>query len=206
MGIVIDGLRYRATGTAGEIGHQGTGCPRRLCGKRMPDVLRPRMARPDGDCRDYGARPSWSQRRPSGHVPAERIAEAARRGDPTANRLLALAGRYFGIGLSTIVQILNPDTIVIGGGLAHIGAPLLDPCMQALNENIHPVLAGSARLVLAELWDDAGMVGAGALAQPYYERSATIFQTGAEDLRHPAPFASRRPWAHQRVFAPPARR
>jgi glucokinase len=51
------------------------------------------------------------------HVQAEKIAEAAMQGDPVATRLLKTAGYYFGIGLSTVVQILNPDTIVIGGGL-----------------------------------------------------------------------------------------
>jgi len=97
------------------------------------------------------------------HVQAEKIAEAAMLGDPVALRLLNTAGTYFGIGLSTVVQILNPDTVVIGGGLTHIGPLLLDPCIKALNENIHPVLVDSARIVLSELWNDAGVIGAGAL-------------------------------------------
>lgn len=77
--------------------------------------------------------------------------------------MLNTAGQYFGIGLSAVVQMLNPDTIVLGGGLTHIGPLLLDPCLLTLNANVHPVLKDSARIVLSELWDDAGVIGAGAL-------------------------------------------
>jgi glucokinase len=76
---------------------------------------------------------------------------------------LATAGRYFGIGLSTVVQVLNPDRIVVGGGLTHAGAFVMDPALQALNENIHPVLVDSAEIVISTFWKEAGMIGAGAL-------------------------------------------
>ena len=171
LGIVIDGKLYAgATGTAGEIGHtvvdpDGPLCS---CGKRgcvmsyacgmaisrmacervqgdEPTLLRELV----GDCPD--------------HISGEVVAEAARRGDRAAQEILSTAGRYFGIGLSTVVQVLNPDRIVIGGGLVKIGPPLMEPCFQALNENIHPVLVGSAEIVYSELWEEAGLVGAAAL-------------------------------------------
>ncbi len=172
MGIVIDGKLYRgATGTAGEIGHtvvnpEGPLCS---CGKRgclmsyACGMALDQMARECLQCAEETILRSLCGDCPE-HVKAEMIAEAARQGDPAALRMLATAGRYFGIGLSTVVQVLNPDTIVIGGGLTHIGPLLLDPCIQALNENIHPVLRNTARVVVSELWDDAGVVGAGALA------------------------------------------
>lgn len=171
MGIVINGRLYRgASGTAGEIGHTVVdpdgpvcSCGKRgclmsyACGMALDQMARDCLRTAEdtllrsvcGDCPDK--------------VSAEQIAEAARQGDQAALRLLDQAGRYFGIGLSTIVQVLNPDTIVIGGGLVHIGPLLLEPCIQALNENIHPVLVDSARIVLSELWNDAGVIGAGAL-------------------------------------------
>jgi glucokinase len=77
--------------------------------------------------------------------------------------LLEIAGRYFGIGLAAVVGLLNPQRIVIGGGLARIGPLLLDPCMQSLHENIDPVLADTVQVVPSELWDRAGMLGAGML-------------------------------------------
>jgi len=171
MGIVIDGRLYRgATGTAGEIGHTVVNPegPRCSCGKRgclmsyACGMALDEMARGCIECGEDTLLKELCGECPE-HVKAEQIAEAARRGDAVAQRLLETAGTYFGIGLSTVVQVLNPDTIVIGGGLAHIGPLLLDPCQQAMNENIHPVLVGSAQVKLSELWNDAGLLGAGLL-------------------------------------------
>ena len=187
MGIVIDSKLYRGTtGTAGEIGHtvvnpEGPLCS---CGKRgclmsyACGMALDRMAHECLQCNENTLLKSFCggglqcggntllksvASEVQEHISAEEIAEAAGRGDPAALHVLATAGRYFGIGLSTIVQVLNPDTIIIGGGLTHIGPLLLDPCIQALKENIHPVLADSARILLSELWNDAGVLGAGAL-------------------------------------------
>jgi len=171
MGIVINGRLYRgASGTAGEIGHTvvNPDGPLCSCGKHgclmsyACGMALDRMAR---DCLQSGE--DTLLKSVCGDCPdkvsAEQVAEAARQGDQAALRLLDLAGRYFGIGLSTIVQVLNPDTIVIGGGLVNIGPLLLEPCIKTLNENIHPVLVNSARIVMSELWNDAGVIGAGAL-------------------------------------------
>ena len=170
-GIVLEGRLYvGATGTAGEIGHtivdpDGPLCP---CGKRgcvmsyagglaISRMVRERLQSGEPTLlRDLcGPVPE----RVSGEV----VAEAARRGDRVAQDILRTAGRYFGIGLSTIVQVLNPDRIVIGGGLARIGPLLMEPCLQALNENIPPVLVDATDIVFSALWDDAGVIGAGAL-------------------------------------------
>jgi glucokinase len=176
MGIIIDGKLYRgATGTAGEIGHTvvNPDGPLCTCGKRgclmsyACGMALDRMARECIECGEDTLLRELCGDCPQ-QIQAEQIAAAARQGDATALRLLETAGRYFGVGLSTIVQVLNPDTIVIGGGLTHIGSFLLDPCIQALRENVHPVLADSARIVLSKLWNDAGVMGAGALA---WERS-----------------------------------
>jgi glucokinase len=171
LGIVIDGKLYTgATGTAGEIGHtvadpDGPLCS---CGKRgcvmsyACGMAISRMA-----CERVQRGEPTLLRELCGdapeHISGEVVAEAARRGDKAAREILTIAGRYFGIGLSTVVQVLNPDRIVIGGGLARIGPLLMEPCFQALNENVHPVLIGSADIVYSELWEEAGMIGAGAL-------------------------------------------
>jgi len=171
MGIIIDGRLYRgSTGTAGEIGHTvvNPDGPLCSCGKRgclMSHACGMALDQMARDCLECGE--ETLLRVLCGDCPdkiqAEQVAEAACQGDLVALRLLTTAGRYFGIGLSTVVQVLNPDMIVIGGGLTHIGPLLLDPCLQALNENIHPVLVNTARIVISELWDDAGVIGAGAL-------------------------------------------
>jgi glucokinase len=172
-GIVIDGRLYAgATGTAGEIGHtvvdpDGPLC---TCGKRgcvmsyASGLAISRMA-----CERLGAGEATLLRDLCGdspeHVSGELVARAAQQGDTLALEILAIAGRYFGIGLSTIVQVLNPDRIVVGGGLARMGSLLMAPAIQALNENIHPVLKDSAEIVPSALGDDAGMLGAAALVR-----------------------------------------
>jgi glucokinase len=171
LGIIIDGKLYAgATGTAGEIGHtvidpDGPPC---TCGKRgcvmsyACGLAISRMA-----CERLESGEPTLLRALCGstpeHVSGEVVAEAARRGDSVAIDILATAGRYFGIALSTVIQLLNPDRIVVGGGLARAGALIMAPALEALNENIHPSLVDSAEIVLCALWDDAGLIGAGAL-------------------------------------------
>jgi glucokinase len=171
LGIVIDGKLYRgATGTAGELAHtvvqlDGPPC---TCGKRgclmsyASGLGISRMV-----CERLEAGEETLLRQLCGPQPervsGEVVAEAAQQGDRVAQEVLALAGRYFGVGLSSVVQMFNPDRIVIGGGLAHIEEWLMKPCFAALNENIHPVLVNSAELVYSKLWEDAGMIGAASL-------------------------------------------
>ena len=170
-GIVIDGRLYAgATGTAGEIGHTvvDPNGPMCTCGKRGCV-----MAYACGLAISRMACERLANREPTllydlcgatpEHVSGEIVADAARQGDPVAREIMTTAGRYFGIGLSTIVQFLNPDCIVIGGGLMRAGALVMDPALQALNANIHPVLVDSAKIVNSALRKDAGLIGAGAL-------------------------------------------
>ena len=171
MGLIIDGKLYRgAIGTAGEIGHTvivpgGELC---ACGKRgcimayASGLALSRMA-----CERMRAGEPTHLRETCGDAPeyvsGEAIAEAALCGDPLARDLIETAGRYFGMSLANIIEALNPEVIVIGGGLARIGPVLLDPCFKAMNENIHPVLRDVTRIVPSELGDDAGLIGAAAL-------------------------------------------
>ncbi len=179
LGIVIDRRLLRGTtGTAGEIGHTvvDVGGPPCTCGKRgcvmsyACGLAISRMA-----CERVAAGEPTLLAELCGdsvdHISGEIVAEAARRGDPAAREILETAGYYLGVGLSTIVQVLNPDRIVLGGGLTNVGDLIMEPCMRGLNENIHPVLRGSTQIVPWQLGEDGGIMGAadlvwGALGQP----------------------------------------
>jgi glucokinase len=100
------------------------------------------------------------------------IAKAAREGDAVARELIATAGYYAGVGLSTVVQVVNPELIVIGGGLCHIGPMFMEPCTQGLRENVHPTLFESVRIVPWELGADSGVLGAAAKAFLTYDEGA----------------------------------
>jgi len=97
-------------------------------------------------------------------VTAEIVVEAARRGDAVAQRTLDHAARYLAMGIANIVSILNPEIVVLGGGLMQAGELLLDPIKKEFTRWAQPIAAGQVRLELSALGEDAGLFGAGRLA------------------------------------------
>jgi len=81
-------------------------------------------------------------------------------GDPSAREVVAEAGRWFGRGLAVLVDVLNPDTIVVGTLGVVLGDLLLDPARQALQEEALPRAAAACRIVPAELGGRLGDVAA----------------------------------------------
>ncbi|MGD0707742.1 MAG: ROK family protein [Anaerolineaceae bacterium] len=77
----------------------------------------------------------------------------------------AYAGHYLGIGIANLLHTFNPSIIVVGGGVSHSGALLIDPMKASLDRNVlSPEYTRDLAIVTAELGDDAGLVGALALA------------------------------------------
>ncbi|MFY9587213.1 MAG: ROK family protein, partial [Actinomycetota bacterium] len=100
-------------------------------------------------------------------VTGELVGEAAVSGSPFARDVLAEIGRLLGIGFANIVNIFDPELIVVGGGAAAgTGELLLAPARESMTAHIvgephrHPV-----RVVPAALGNDAGVVGAAVLAR-----------------------------------------
>jgi glucokinase len=170
-GIIIDGQIYRGhTGTAGEVGHTVVDVDGRLCSCGNRGCLMAwacGMALTELAAERIEAGEETLLREMAGgdlaRIKGEMVAEAARRGDRVARELVQLTGRYLGVGLSTVVQVLNPEVIVVGGGLTRMGAQLMDPCLQTLRQHLPPVLVGSARIVPSHFGEDVGIVGAAAL-------------------------------------------
>lgn len=172
MGIINDGHLLRGTvGTAGELGHTVVNVdgPLCTCGKRgclmsyACGMAIKRMA-----CERMARNESPRMRELCGcdseHICGEVVCQAARDGDPAAREIMDTAGYYLGVGLSTIVQVLNPDRIVLGGGLMNARDLLMSACLRGLNENIHPVLCGTVEIVPWALGEDCGYIGAADLA------------------------------------------
>ena len=93
------------------------------------------------------------------------VTRAAAEGDPAAIELLGDLGVWIGEGLASVAAILDPELIVLGGGVSEAGALLIDPALAAFRRN----LTGrghrpEARFALASLGNDAGMIGAADLA------------------------------------------
>jgi glucokinase len=97
-------------------------------------------------------------------VTAEVVVKAARRGDAVARETLDHAAIYLAMGMANIVSILNPEVVILGGGLMQAGDLLLDPVKKEFTRWAQPIAAEQVRLELSALGEDAGLYGAGRLA------------------------------------------
>lgn len=172
-GIVLNGKLWRgADGSAAEIGHMcvdpfgGVACP---CGSRgclevyASATAIVRMTRE--------ARPRYpdSVLHTSENLSSQEIYAAGLDGDELALEVFRRMGVYLGIGLANLINILNPEMIVIGGGVVN-GWELFEKHMlHQVAERAFPLPAARVKIVKAECGDDAGLLGAARLA--FLERS-----------------------------------
>jgi glucokinase len=96
-------------------------------------------------------------------TPAD-LSRAALAGDPIARSLWDALGVEIGAALASVVWVLNPDTIVIGGGVAKAGDLLLEPIRRTIRERTIDVFHQQLRVVPAMLGNDAGIIGNAELA------------------------------------------
>lgn len=91
------------------------------------------------------------------------VCKAAQEGDVVAKRIFTVMGEYLGIGLSGVVNLLNPEKIVVGGGVADAGELLFDPLRKTLKERAMPIQGAAVEVVPAQLGNTAGIIGASLL-------------------------------------------
>ncbi len=101
-------------------------------------------------------------------VTAHTVAQAAEAGIPLAGEIITRAAEGLGVGLVNIVHIFNPETIILGGSVTKMGARLMEPALQVMQKRAMRVPASTVRVVLAELGEEVGLIGAGALI--YYNQ------------------------------------
>jgi glucokinase len=177
-GIIANGrLVSGLNGAAGEVGHMVIlvdgpmcGCGRRGCLEALASGTA--IAREAARLIAEGRAPLLAER--AGPVPtAKHVAEAAAAGDEVAQRLLDDAARYLGIGLMNLIHLLNPEAIVVGGGLTKIPG-FLDRAAAFAREHAIPLMTERLRIVPAALDDYSGVVGIAWLA---LQHSDTILRT-----------------------------
>jgi glucokinase len=93
------------------------------------------------------------------------ITELAHDGDPVALDAIGSVGRALGVGLSSIVNMLNPEVIVIGGGVIAAGEMLLGPARAEMHARALAPARDAVRVVAASYGEQAGMIGAALLAR-----------------------------------------
>ncbi len=161
---VLDGRIWEgAWGIAGEIGHTivADGGPRCNCGKRG---CLEALASGSAVIREYLRRSRIRSAAGREAVTAKTVFDKARGGDRVAVRVVAEAARALGIGIANVFHILNPEVIVIGGGVSRAGASLIKPATLAAREYVFPPLRSKLRVRRARLGDDGALLGAARLA------------------------------------------
>lgn len=173
-GIVVGGEIYRGVnGSAGDIGHirvtddgptcacgnvgcleawfggaalarDGEAAARTGRAERLAELLRTRAA--------AGER-----------LTAADVGVAAQAGDPVAVALIRDGGHRLGQVLASLVSFFNPGLVVIGGGVAGLGHPLLAEIRSVVYRRSLPLATGNLPIVLSELGDTAGVIGAARL-------------------------------------------
>ncbi len=171
-GLILDGELYHGgSGMAGEIGHitivpygplcncGNRGCLEALAsGTALARLARERVAHgvPTLIADLAGGDPE--------RITAKLVADAAGQGDVEAQEILAEAMHYLGIGMANLVNLFNPQLIVIGGGLANIGEPLFGPVRRVIDRRAFRAQAQAVRVVRAALGNKVGVLGAAAVA------------------------------------------
>jgi glucokinase len=100
------------------------------------------------------------------------VTELAYDGDPAALEAIGLVGARLGVVIANVLNIFNPQVVVIGGGVIAAGELLLAPARRVVAERVLPFLREGVPIVAARFGVEAGMVGAAALAYDEIARGA----------------------------------
>ncbi len=178
-GIIIDDQLYAgASGAAGEIGHIGVSVNGPKCGAGHTGCLE---AFASGTAIAARAKEMIAA---GGLVRTARMAEhdppvsakavflAGQQGEGEATALIESAGHYLGIGLASLINVFNPQAIVIGGGLMNMGDTILGPAVETARARTFAQSFMDVRIVEGELGDNAGALGAIAVARNAAARGA----------------------------------
>ena len=102
-------------------------------------------------------------RQPPGTLTPELVCDAARSGDEAANCVFQQAGTYLGFGLTSLVNILSPKRVVVGGGIGLAGDLLLESARAVIRQSAYPPVHRDVEVVPAELGDLSGVYGVAAM-------------------------------------------
>ncbi len=170
-GIVLGGHLWRgATHSAAELGHvvidpEGPmcgcgrkGCIEAFCSSRA--ITGRALAKMKG-----GLTPAFAALLSGGddRLTIRKLFAAHKKGDEVARVTLEETARFLGIGLAGIVNFLNPETVVIGGGVAEAGGGFVEMVAAEIRKRAFESAVEELKIVRATLGNDAGFIGAGML-------------------------------------------
>lgn len=168
-GLIVDGkLFHGASDVAGEIGHttielNGRHCKCGNYGCLEAYASGPAIATRAREVLVREGTESLMPRMVNGNLDeltAATVYEAARQGDPVANEIVRDTGRYLGTGVANLLNILNPDVVVVAGGVTAAGDRLFVPLGAEVRRRAFAPAVAAARIVPGSLPGTAGVVGA----------------------------------------------
>lgn len=176
-GIVIDGhVLYGATASAGEIGHMNMFRPGRPCrcgsdgclgryvsASGILDTIKEKIAAGNSTIMS-----EWVNGNPD-KITAKMISNAYDLGDQMAIDTMNETGVILGYGLVNVINLFNPEILIIGGGMSAAGERLLQPARKIVAEHALRLSREHCTIVTAQLGDSAGMLGAALYARQRFE-------------------------------------
>lgn len=172
-GVVVNGqLLWGINGTLGELGHQvveADGLPCTCGGRGCLEVYASGTAIAAAARRAINAgemnRLYQMADGDSNKVTADLVASAAQTGDAAAKAIFERAGLYLGMVISNVAVTINPERVVIGGGMARVGDLILEPARRTVRERVHLAPVEHIGIIPAQLGADAGLIGAASWAE-----------------------------------------
>jgi glucokinase len=180
-GLILDGRPYRgAAGNAGELGHltidwQGREC---RCGRRgclEAYASGTNIAARADEALASSVEPS--RLRALDNVTARDVAEAAAAGDVLASRVWDETTAILGSAVTTILDVFNPELVILGGGVTRAGDQLLQPVREAALAGAMAPAAGAGNVVLAQLGDSVAVISAACVAFERLDTRPRILST-----------------------------
>jgi glucokinase len=169
--IILDGKLWAgASGLAGEVGHitidaEGIEC---VCGNTgcletvasAPNIVRRARERLDRDSTSSLSRLALNK-----EFTADDVAQEAKNNDDFSLMMIERTGKYIGTGVASVINLLNIECIVLGGGVMEAGELILNPIIQEAKRRAFQPCFEATRIVAASLGKDASAVGAALLAR-----------------------------------------
>jgi glucokinase len=166
-GIVVDGkLVHGASDVAGEIGHITIEMNGRRCGCGNDGCLEayasgPAIARRAVEAIEAGAVSAMAEKAgDNSRITAQTVFQCAADGDPLADELVRDTARYLGVGIANMLNILNPEIVVVCGGVTKAGDHLFVPLRREVSRRAFKPAVKACRIVPGQLEGTAGVVGA----------------------------------------------
>ena len=169
--IILDGKLWTgASGFAGEVGHitidaeglecvcGNTGCLETLAS--APSIVRRARERLNRDSTSSLSRLALNK-----SFTADDVAHQANEGDDFALMMIERTGKYIGTGVATVINLLNIERIVLGGGVMDAGSLILNPIIQEAKRRAFQPCFEATEIVAGKLGNDAAAIGAAMLAR-----------------------------------------